>query len=72
VARERLLSQFRERRFDSREYRGLSELREDSLRVGQMLKRKRTLFLDLVKYAQNHMAVARMSLKVRSSYQIAR
>jgi hypothetical protein len=45
----KLLFQFRESRIDPRKYRGLSELREDTLCLSQMLKREGTLFLDLVK-----------------------
>ena len=45
----KLLLQFRESRIDPRKYRGLPELREDALCLGQMLKREGTLFLDLVK-----------------------
>ena len=43
-----LLSQFRECRFDPREYRGLSELREYPLCLGQMFKRESPLLLNLV------------------------
>jgi hypothetical protein len=45
----KLLLQFRESRIDPRKYRGLPELREDTLCLSQMLEREGTLFLDLVK-----------------------
>ena len=44
-----LLLQFRESCIDPRKYRGLPELREDTLCLSQMLKREGTLFLGLVK-----------------------
>ena len=56
----KLLLQFRESRFDPRKYRGLPEWREDTLCLSQMLKREGTLFLDLVKQAQNHLCAANM------------
>jgi hypothetical protein len=48
------LSQFRERRFDPREYWSLSELREYTLCLGQMLNCKRWLFLGPVQQAEKH------------------
>ena len=45
--RERLLSQFRERRFDPREDRSLAELGEYALRLVQMLDRESGLFPNL-------------------------
>src|SRR4029077_19142225 len=56
----KLLLQFRESRIDPRQDRSLSELREDTLCLSQMLKREGTLFLDLVKQAQNHLCAANM------------
>jgi hypothetical protein len=49
--RERLvaLSQFRERSFDPRKYRGFSELGKDAPCLGQVPDRESTLFLDLVR-----------------------
>jgi hypothetical protein len=43
-----LMSQFCERRFDPREYRGLSELRKNAFCLGQVLNREIALFLNLV------------------------
>ena len=54
------MSQFRERRVDPREYRGLSELREYPFCLGEMLEGKRTPFLDLVKQTENHLRAADM------------
>ena len=56
----KLLLQFRESRIDPRKYRSCPELREDALCLGQMLNREGTLFLDLVKQAQNHLCAANM------------
>ncbi len=58
--RRELLSQFRERRLDASEYRGLSKLREYPLCFSQMLKRERALFLDLVKDTENQVRATRM------------
>ena len=55
-----LLSQLRKRRLDSSEYWGLSELGENPPCLGQMLNRERTVFLCLVKQAENHLCVAYM------------
>ena len=53
-----LLPQFRERPLDPREDRGLSELQEYPLSLGEMLNRKRALLLGLVEEAENHLRVA--------------
>ncbi len=49
-----LPAQFRESRLDPREYRGLSELGEYPLCLGQMLNGKPTLFLGLAQQTENH------------------
>ena len=55
-----LLSQFREGRVNSRDQGGLSKLRKYALRLGQMLNRKRMLFLDLAKQAERHLRAAHL------------
>jgi hypothetical protein len=50
--------QFRERRFDAREYWGLSELGKYPVCLGEMLEGKRTLFLGLIKKTKDHMDAA--------------
>ena len=52
------LSQFRERGFDPREDRGLSELRKYPLCLGQVLKCKRTSFLSFAKQAKKQVCMA--------------
>jgi hypothetical protein len=48
------LLQFGKGRIDPRKDRSLPELREDALCLDQMLNREGTLFLGLVKQADNH------------------
>jgi hypothetical protein len=55
-----LLPQFRQRGFDPRENRGLSELRKNALCLSEMLNRERALFLGLVKQAEDHFHAADM------------
>ena len=55
---EARLSEFRERRFDPRKHRCLSELGTDPLRLGQMLYGECAFLLGFVKQAENHLRAA--------------
>jgi hypothetical protein len=56
----RLMSQFRERRFDPSEYWRWAERGKNPLCLGQMLYRESALSLDLVKQAKDHLRAAYM------------